>query len=865
MRPIYPIFCLLILLWLLPAGRAWAQSTCDEAVAIPEAEELYKTGNFDEVFARLKSCAANGFSESGRTEAYRLLSMSYLAIDSLAQSQRAIGQLLTLNPRFEPTGYSYSPRYKALVAYVRANQEQVVQVTSVSKRAENILYAPATVTVLTSRDLMLRGYQSLEQVLHDLPGMDVIRGNGAVNSYFYQRGYRSTTSDRTLLLIDGVEENDLSTSSAIMNRQYALSDVERIEVIYGPASTMYGANAFSGVINVITKSFLDLPGPARQVSFNGQGRAVSLNKQYFDGVLTARTKDVAISVTARLVHDGGQDLSRYPEEVFDARQAGDYTGHLDITGDSAGIPRAQTYLQKYSLSRTSPLYTVENAPNGQATALRLTPAGEQRAAELDNKYFGNTFNGQPVQFNNETTERLYRVKVAFQGLTFSYLNWKTDEGALPWYTNRSTISTADNNRWITNDRAYSLTYTKRFSDKFQILNLTSYLVHELDGNSNLVRYRGYYNSKLSLAHLAKGTETTLTKTYYYRYSTQLRNDLRLFWSPTYNLDITNGIEVRSGTIQGDYLTAAVPLPNENAILTAAQAQAQKGGNDFQTREVGVYSQATYRPLPSLKVVGGVRVDNSRIRVNGGYGYVANPRASIIYSLKPQLVLKATYAEAFKDATFFQRYVQALDPALPPERVRNLEGGLYLQASKLATFNVTAYQSWYTAVKGLSNRRRILGVQAEGSYRTARLTAWANASFCNPLDVDLDQRISDIADFTANGGADYQLGRQWHVYASANYVSARQTGLGTSGSANPQLKFDPYCIFNANLTSPDLLVPGLGFQLSITNLLNTEYFVPGIRSATDVGEAANVYAYRLPQERRAFSLSILYHLQPAATR
>ncbi len=56
-----------------------------------------------------------------------------------------------------------------------------------------------------------------------------------------------------MLLIDGVEDNDLASSTAWISRQFPLSNIDRIEVVYGPASTMYGANAFAGVINVITK------------------------------------------------------------------------------------------------------------------------------------------------------------------------------------------------------------------------------------------------------------------------------------------------------------------------------------------------------------------------------------------------------------------------------------------------------------------------------------------------------------------------------------------------------------------------------------------------------------------------------------
>ncbi|MDB5240898.1 MAG: hypothetical protein JWP57_1523, partial [Spirosoma sp.] len=385
----------LILLLLGPGGlEVLAQNNCDELVAIPEAEKKYATGNFDEVFALLAPCAEKSFTENARIQALKILSMTYLAIDSLQQSSRAINQLLALNPKYEPD-FGSSPRYKALFQQVRDSQDQIVQVTSVSKKAENLLYVPATVIVLTSKDIVQRGYQSLEQALHDLPGFDVMKGNGPGYSNFYQRGYRSTSNDRTLMLIDGVEENDLASSNIPISQQYALSDIDRIEVIYGPASTMYGANAFVGVINIITKSFRNLAGPSRQLAFTGQARAGSLNTQYLDGVLTAKTPDVALSLTGRVYRSNELNLSQYPEWNFDARTAADYTGQINLTGtDATGKYLAQQYIDRTKLTSRYPnsnLYSVTYAPNGTtATELSLTPQGAQRAATLDNNLFGKT-------------------------------------------------------------------------------------------------------------------------------------------------------------------------------------------------------------------------------------------------------------------------------------------------------------------------------------------------------------------------------------------------------------------------------------------------------------------------------------------
>ncbi len=853
-------------LLLLTGLGARAQSVCDEAVAIPEAEKRYATGNFDEVVSLLKSCTDKGFGESGRIQAYKLLSMTYLAIDSLAQSGRAIEQLLALNPKFEPD-FSSSPRYKALVQQVRDSREQVVQVTSVSKRAENLLYAPATVVVLTSRDFEQRGYQTIEQLFHDLPGFDMMRGNGVVYSIFYQRGYRSDNNDRMLILIDGVEENDLVSNQVVLSPQYALSDVDRVEIIYGPASTLYGANAFTGVINIITKSFRNQPGPARKLGVTAQTHVGTHNAQYLDGVVSARTADVALSITARAYRATGRDLSQYPEWNYQPRTAADYTGLLDLTGAAA-----QKYLS--TPLPASDFYTVDYQPGTTTpSAIRLTAAGADRAAQLDNRLFGNKVQGNPVEFSDQKMDRLIRGKLEFKDLTISYLDWKTNEGITPWYTNRTLVPAGGNPRWITHNRAASITYTKKFSEKFQILNLASSLLHEIDGGTNLVTYNGYYNKKLSFRELVADSGARSLTTYQYRVSTQFRNELRLFWSPRYDLDLNGGIEGRSGLIQGNYLTSTTGFADETGALQ--RSSILPGGNNFRTLDAGVYGQATYRPLQGLKLVAGLRMDYNRVRRTGGYGTVTNPRLAAIYAYR-KFVLKLIYAQAFKDASFLQKYgtttTRSLaNPALQPERVRNFEGSLYFQATKRLSASVVAYQSAYSNAVGAATvpldngqttqqfqaigSRRIWGLQAEGSYKGSPVTIWWNATYTSPVDRITNLRVSDIASYMANAGGEYQLGKL-SIYLSGNWVSERLTGAGTSGSSNPQQRFDAFLTLNTNLTYRNLL-PGLTVQATVNNLLDKEYFVPGIRAA-DV----YLFASRLPQDRRFFSLGAYYTL-PAA--
>ncbi len=127
-------------------------------------------------------------------------------------------------------------------------------VVSASRTAERLIEAPATVIVLSRADLEDRGYTELSQILDDLPGMDVVRSYGANFFKDYWRGYRNDVGDPFLVMVDGVTFNHLWYNTADTPLVgYPLSAIEQVEVVYGPASAVYGTNAFMGVINIITR------------------------------------------------------------------------------------------------------------------------------------------------------------------------------------------------------------------------------------------------------------------------------------------------------------------------------------------------------------------------------------------------------------------------------------------------------------------------------------------------------------------------------------------------------------------------------------------------------------------------------------
>jgi outer membrane receptor for ferrienterochelin and colicin len=129
-----------------------------------------------------------------------------------------------------------------------------LKVYSAAKVEQPVGEIPSGVSILTKTEIREKGYTTLEAALSDVPGFQ-FRNIQGMNSYVFQRGIPNQ-NNLTLVLIDGIQVNELNSGGFYSGGQYNLNNVERIEIIYGPSSVEYGTNAVSGIINIITKSAL---------------------------------------------------------------------------------------------------------------------------------------------------------------------------------------------------------------------------------------------------------------------------------------------------------------------------------------------------------------------------------------------------------------------------------------------------------------------------------------------------------------------------------------------------------------------------------------------------------------------------------
>jgi len=128
-------------------------------------------------------------------------------------------------------------------------EKVVVTATRVETPVEEIA---SSITVISSKEIERKQKTTVLEVLKGLPGLDVVQngGVGGATSIFL----RGANSEHTLVMIDGVEVNDpISPGRSYDFAHLTVDNIERIEVIRGPQSTLYGSDAIGGVVNIITK------------------------------------------------------------------------------------------------------------------------------------------------------------------------------------------------------------------------------------------------------------------------------------------------------------------------------------------------------------------------------------------------------------------------------------------------------------------------------------------------------------------------------------------------------------------------------------------------------------------------------------
>jgi outer membrane receptor for ferrienterochelin and colicins len=187
---------------------------------------------------------------------------------------------------------------------------KVETVVGASKREQKETTAAASVTIITADDIRRYGYRTLAELLENVPGFYITYDRNYSYAAVQGFGPEGDYNSRILLLIDGHRLNDNIYDQALLGTEFPLDlDVIcRVEIIQGPGSSMYGSNAFFGVINVITRKAGSLKGAEASVT------AESLMTGAANVSAGGQTKSgIAAFVSASIYSSRGNQSLFFPE------------------------------------------------------------------------------------------------------------------------------------------------------------------------------------------------------------------------------------------------------------------------------------------------------------------------------------------------------------------------------------------------------------------------------------------------------------------------------------------------------------------------------------------------------------------------
>lgn len=694
-------------------------------------------------------------------------------------------------------------------------------VISASTIPEALAEAPATVIVISGEELTARGYRELSELYDDLPGMDLSRSYGDTFYRNQWRGLRKSIGTPYLLLLDGVLLNHLYYNQEEIIAALPMRLIERVEVVYGPASAVYGANAFVGVINVITRNRLPADGQQSSV----QLRAGSFDTRIADLGWLGQQGEWRASVAAR-VHQGNLDPDAAQHYEWTRP---DYLANRQLWGAFVDDPdRAGRYDSPYAnLGLDARVFYRDTELAAQYFTL--------------NTHFGNIYPGDRVQMRSYWSEPEHSFYLR-QGWTFrrnltgSTLLRYRDSGLAP---DSDTLEAFVGTDPQTGQPARLMNYSYWGSE-----NKSWTLAQSLDWRANPF--------------------------------TTVLGGLR--WE---RKDLQKAYRINYGpTLRADQITdvSAYPNPPYASYDTIPS-------NRIQTEDLGGYllwrQRLPGRPFGggnhTLHL--GLRQDH-----NSEYGSATSFRGGYVLAWE-RWTAKLLYGDGFNEPAPRELYGgwsgSGSNPSLDPETAHTLETSLAWTGERISWL-VSAYElrssdNITTFSGGATNLgdRHVYGadvhLKARQNWGDWRGDFWAYYSFTEaresrpqPSGVLLEDAVGDTArnklkyGFTAVG--------PWLT----GTLRGRYIGTRDTVPTNPAGKVDDYWLWDANLLLP---VRGTGLQLELTvlNLTDRRYFHPGLREG-NAGFApgsfdaqgqwqgsAGYYNSLLPQDGRGVFVGLIWAL------
>ena len=272
---------ILIILLILCASspKALAQESSLRQI-YTQAENDYNLGRIEQASTALLD-HMKAFQGNLRESSIRLLVLCWLGLDETEKAEEWTARLLTEDPYY--TASSQDPqRFIDMVENIKRGL--TAKITTASSHAESLAEVPVPTTLITEDMIRNCGGQNLQEVLAAyVPGMNIVDCNDDINIAL--RGIYSNSQEKILIMLNGHRMNSYCTNIASPDFSVSLEKIKQIEVLRGPASSLYGGVALTGVVNIITKQGADIDGIKVKAGVGNYGQMrgdLIFGKRYFD-------------------------------------------------------------------------------------------------------------------------------------------------------------------------------------------------------------------------------------------------------------------------------------------------------------------------------------------------------------------------------------------------------------------------------------------------------------------------------------------------------------------------------------------------------------------------------------------------------
>ena len=287
----------------------WSQEQDNGRSFYIEAETAYSIGRLERV-VELLDPNINSIKGTLKQSAYRLLALAKLGLDDNEAAERYVSLLLNENPYYS-TIPEDPQRFIDMLEDLKRGMGGTI--TTASSQAESLAEVPVPTTLITEEMIRNSGARNLQEVLAAyVPGMNLIDCNDDIN--VAMRGIYSNTQEKILIMLNGHRLNSYTTNTAAPDFSLSLEKVKQIEVLRGPASSLYGGVALTAVVNIITWNGADIDGMKVKAGVGNHGQVrgdLVFGKRYFDLDLLVWGSVYASKGERRSVPDDRKDASVY--------------------------------------------------------------------------------------------------------------------------------------------------------------------------------------------------------------------------------------------------------------------------------------------------------------------------------------------------------------------------------------------------------------------------------------------------------------------------------------------------------------------------------------------------------------------------